>query len=108
MASSQTAAAAGTAAAPKIEIERVWQKLNKPEVGVNGYTGFNPRTETLRKGHQTGKGWDGRVGKPLSSDITIDYDVEIVMRDGARLYADICRPADLKQGDKVPIILSWS
>jgi predicted acyl esterase len=39
-------------------------------------------------------GWNGFNAKPLKSDIHIDHDVEIVMRDGVRLYADVYRPAN--------------
>ena len=38
------------------------------------YPGFNPRRETV----------DG---------LTIDYDVEIELRDGVKIYADVYRPA---------------
>jgi hypothetical protein len=42
----------------------------------------------------------------LTSDILVEHDVELVVRDGARLYADIYRPAG--SDEKIPIIVSWS
>ena len=52
------------------------------------------------------KGWNGFNAKALVSDIIVEHDVEIVVRDGARLYVDIYRPADWN--GKVPAVLSWS
>lgn len=72
-----------------------------PMVGENGYVGFTPgKSEVLPKG------WNGFNAKALVSDIRVDHDVEIVVRDGARLYCDIYRPAD--SSEKVPAVLSWS
>ena len=77
------------------------KRIGQPTVGENGYVGFQPgKTEVLPAG------WNGFNAKPLKSDIRVDHDVEIVVRDGARLYCDIYRPADCD--DKVPAILSWS
>lgn len=63
--------------------------------------GFQPgKSEVLPAGSQP-------FGtKALTSDIRIDHDVEIVMRDGVRLYIDVYRPANSEA--KVPAILSWS
>lgn len=70
--------------------------------------GFKPgESQTYPAGYQ-GKGWDDFPARPLTSPITVDHDVEIIVRDGAMLYADIYRPADLKDGEKVPIVISWS
>ncbi|KAF7596864.1 hypothetical protein BBP40_011909 [Aspergillus hancockii] len=77
------------------------KRIAKPTLGENGYAGFQPgKSEILPKG------WNGFNAKPLVSDIRVDHDVEIVVRDGARLYVDIYRPAD--STEKVPAILSWS
>jgi hypothetical protein len=71
-------------------------------VGVNNYQGFTPgKTEVLKKG---AKPYNAR---PLESDIRIDHDVEIVVRDGCRLYADIYRPADIPEDEKLPAVISW-
>ncbi|KAL6355865.1 hypothetical protein LRP88_09448 [Fusarium phalaenopsidis] len=51
-------------------------------------------------------GWNCFNAKSLKSDIRVDHDVEIVMRDGARLYADVSQPID--ENTKVPAVLSWS
>ncbi|KAG9857673.1 alpha/beta-hydrolase, partial [Aureobasidium melanogenum] len=41
--------------------------------------------------------------KALDSDILVEHEVEIVVRDGARLYNDIYQPAD--SDEKIPAIL---
>lgn len=51
------------------------------------YPGFNPRQETV----------DG---------LTIDYDVEIELRDGTKIYADVYRPAGVE--GTLPAIVLWS
>jgi predicted acyl esterase len=80
-----------------------YKPISKPEVGVNNYQGFMPgKTEVLRKGANP------HSAKALESDIRIDHDVEIKVRDGCRLYMDIYRPADTKDDEKLPIIISWS
>jgi uncharacterized protein len=77
------------------------KRIQPPKLGENGYQGFQPgKTEVLPKG------WNGFNAKPLKSDIRVDHDVEIVVRDGARLYIDIYRPADVTE--KIPAVLSWS
>lgn len=80
--------------------------IQAPQVGYHGYTGLHPNKRTVYKaGHQQ-KGWDDKPGKALTSDILLDQDVPIQVRDGATLYTDIFRPADSK--DKIPAIISWS
>ena len=82
-------------------VQVAYKKIGKPTVGENGYVDFQPgKTEVLPKG------WNGFNAKPLISDIRVEHDVEIVVRDGARLYVDIYRPADTTE--KVPAVLSWS
>lgn len=77
------------------------KRIETPKVGENGYAGFQPgRSEVLKSGSNP---FDA---KPLKSDIQIDHDVEIVVRDGARLYIDVYRPAG--STEKVPAVLSWS
>lgn len=82
-------------------VQSAYKRIAKPTVGENGY-----------QARQTGKsevlpsGWNGFNGKALESDIRIDHDVEIVVRDGVRLYADVYRPDS--STEKVPAILSWS
>lgn len=81
-------------------VQAAYKRIKPPKVGENGYVDFNPKSEVLPAG------WNGFNAKPLKSAIRIDHDVEIVMRDGARLYADIYRPAE--SSEKVPAVLSWS
>ncbi|KAL3448403.1 X-Pro dipeptidyl-peptidase C-terminal non-catalytic domain-containing protein [Aspergillus insuetus] len=79
------------------------KRFEEPKIGENGYTGFRPgESEVFVAGSQP----FGADTRALTSDIRIDHDVEIVVRDGARLYADVYRPADATE--KVPAILSWS
>ncbi|KAM0789209.1 hypothetical protein ACM66B_000054 [Microbotryomycetes sp. NB124-2] len=82
--------------------------LNPPKIGFNGYDGFHPgKVERLTKG-TTRKGWDNLDCMPLKSDIILEHDVEIVVRDGTKLYADLYYPADLPEGEKVPFVVGWS
>ena len=79
------------------------KRLGEPKVGENGYTGFRPgETEIFRAGSKP----FGEDTKALTSDIQLNHDVEVVVRDGARLYIDVYRPADTQE--KVPAVLSWS
>ncbi|KAL4916439.1 Alpha/Beta hydrolase protein [Aspergillus aurantiobrunneus] len=81
--------------------QAAYKRIKPPQVGENGYVDFQPgKSEVLPEG------WNGFNAKPLKSSIRIDHDVEIVMRDGCRLYADIYRPADTRE--KIPAVLSWS
>ncbi|KAK7543031.1 Alpha/Beta hydrolase protein [Phyllosticta paracitricarpa] len=84
-----------------VPVQVAYKPIGKPTIGVNNYQGFNPgKSEVLPKG------WNGYDARPLESDIRIDRDVEIVVRDGCRLYVDVYRPADAQT--KVPAILGWS
>ncbi|KAK4956523.1 hypothetical protein LTR10_006050 [Elasticomyces elasticus] len=84
-----------------VPVQVAYKAIGKPEVGVNNYQGFMPgKTNVLRKG------WSRDGAKALESDIRIDHDVEIKVRDGCRLYLDIYRPADFPE--KIPIIIGWS
>lgn len=76
------------------------RSINKPTLGHNGWQGFSPKTECLKKGDRPFN------ARPVDCDITIEHDVEIVVRDGCRLYVDIYRPTNAKS--KVPAILAYS
>ncbi|KAE8155183.1 Alpha/Beta hydrolase protein [Aspergillus avenaceus] len=81
-------------------VQAAYKRIAQPKLGENGYAGFQPgKTEVLPVG------WNGFKAKPLESSIRIEHDVEIVARDGARLYVDIYRPDNT---EKVPAVLSWS
>lgn len=55
--------------------------------------------------------WDRRYAKNLDQlskpiyTVTLESDVEIILRDGCRIYADVYRPAEL---DKAPALIAWS
>lgn len=55
--------------------------------------------------------WDRRYAKNLDKlskpqyTVTFEESVEITMRDGIKIYADIYRPTEL---DKAPVLLSWA
>lgn len=84
-----------------VPIQIAYKAIGKPELGVNNYQGFHPgKSEVLPTG------WNGFNAKPLESDIRVDHDVEIVVRDGCRLYIDVYRPAD--SNEKIPAIIGWS
>ena len=84
-----------------VPVQIAYRPIGKPEIGVNNYQGFHPgKTEILPKG------WNGYNAKPLESDIRIDHDVEIIVRDGCRLYVDVYRPADIDE--PMPAIVGWS
>ncbi|KAK7188249.1 hypothetical protein DPSP01_009049 [Paraphaeosphaeria sporulosa] len=86
-----------------VPLQIAYKPVSKPEVGVNNYQGFTPgKTEVLRKGANPYN------ARPLDSDIRIDHDVEIKVRDGCRLYVDIYRPADVPENEKLPAVISWS
>ncbi|KAG9571020.1 alpha/beta-hydrolase, partial [Aureobasidium melanogenum] len=70
---------------PAAPVQVALKRIGEPVVGQNGHL--------------------GNV-KALDSDILVEHDAEIVVRDGARLYVDIYRPAD--SDEKIPAILSWS
>jgi predicted acyl esterase len=82
-------------------VQVAFKAIAEPKIGENGYLGFQPgKSEVYKAGSTPGN------GKPLSSDIQVDHDVEITVRDGARLYVDIYRPPN--SSEKIPAILSWS
>lgn len=54
------------------------------------------------------RGWQRDPDRlALKEDVIWEKDVEIPMRDGVKLYADIFRPAKL-DGQKLPALLPWS
>ncbi|KAL4892486.1 Alpha/Beta hydrolase protein [Aspergillus ambiguus] len=84
-----------------IPLQVAYKSIKPPTLGENGYQGFQPgKTEILPVG------WNGFNAKPLKSEILVEHDVEVAVRDGVRLYMDIYRPAN--STEKVPAILSWS
>ncbi|KAL3475858.1 hydrolase CocE/NonD family protein [Aspergillus californicus] len=66
------------------------------------YPGFRPDSKVLPRGlvHKEGH-------LPLPCDILLEQDLEVPMRDGVRLYADIYRPPNSKPAT-LPAILAFS
>lgn len=64
------------------------------------YTGFKPETVILKAGTIRREG-----AMPLTCDILLERDKEIVLRDGTKIYADIFRPVG---AGKYPAILCIS
>ena len=69
-------------------------------ISESHYPGLNPHSYILKKGTVHRKG-----GMPLGSDILVEQDVPIRLRDGVTIRADIYRPVDQ---DNVPAIMGWS
>ncbi|KZL78150.1 X-Pro dipeptidyl-peptidase C-terminal non-catalytic domain-containing protein [Colletotrichum tofieldiae] len=78
------------------------EPLSSPIVGHDGYTGLNPRTETLPKGWKH----PHADARPLPCEIQVDHDVAITTRDGTTLYADVLRPSNTDE--KAPALICWS
>lgn len=84
---------------PQVAIKR----LQEPKEGHNGYRGFMPgKTEIFKAGSKP----FGEDTKALTSDVQLEHDVQVVVRDGARLYIDVYRPVNFQE--KIPAVLSWS
>ncbi len=66
---------------------------------LSRYDGFHPSNTILTKGHVKESGL-----RPLTQDMVYERDVEIVMKDATKIYADVFRPVDVK----VPYILAMS
>lgn len=84
-----------------VPVQVAYKPIGKPEIGVNNYQGFKPGVSEVLP-----KGWNEYNARALASDIRVDHDVEIKVRDGCRLYVDVYRPSD--EREKVPAILGWS
>ena len=61
---------------------------------------FEPGTRVLPAGFQVDPQF-----LPLSVDIVFEKDVAVTLRDGARIYIDVFRPAGT---EKAPVIVAWS
>lgn len=67
-----------------------WQQMSGEEKAQAKPYPFNPRVYEAAPG------------------IICEQDVAVEMRDGAKLYCDIFRPADSGENSRVPAILAWS
>ena len=83
------------------DVPVLYCKSNPINTPGNSYEGFKPSSTILSKGFQKAEGL-----RPFPVDTIWERDVEIEMRDGVILYADIFRPADTST--KVPAIIPWS
>ncbi len=81
---------------------KVFVPSNPYEAGpVHGMLSpFEPSTRRLSAGWQI----DPRF-KPLPTDIVLDKDVAVTLRDGVTIYVDVFRPAG---AETVPVIVAWS
>ena len=104
MAASNTASAASAGLLIQEQFpDVVFSKITPaPEHPVFNYQGFKPGKIILSRGHVKSEGY-----RAFSVQTVFDRDVAITVRDGARLYTDIFRPASSDQ-QPVPAILPWS
>lgn len=65
------------------------------------HAGLNPSQTVLNAGHQRE---EGKLAFKLAT--IFDRDVQIIVRDGTALYADIFRPHNVLE--QVPAIINWS
>lgn len=63
-------------------------------------TAFEPGTRTLLAGHQLGPGF-----LPLPTDVVLEKDVAVTLRDGVTIYVDVFRPSGATY---VPVLVAWS
>ncbi|EXJ76365.1 uncharacterized protein A1O5_00873 [Cladophialophora psammophila CBS 110553] len=91
---------------PDDGFEWIWQKAipaDEPDRPVKVVTiPFGYEKRVLPRGWQKTP-----ENMPLELDIIFEKDIEIIMRDGVKIYADIYRPADTG-GKKIPIIMPYS
>ncbi|KAL2830717.1 Alpha/Beta hydrolase protein [Aspergillus pseudoustus] len=87
------------------QLEILTEPILPPKAGEIGYEGLNPRSEVLRAGWTHPKHPGARA---LKSDILVEHDFAVTMRDGAKLYADIYRPTEDAKAGAVPAIVCWS
>ncbi|KAF5980733.1 x-pro dipeptidyl-peptidase c-terminal non-catalytic domain-containing protein [Fusarium coicis] len=67
-------------------------------------TGFDPATIHLPVGHVKAEG-----RRPFTVESVFARDVEVLMRDGIKIYSDVFRPASSSDpGGQVPAIIAWS
>jgi predicted acyl esterase len=85
-------------------IEVIYRQANPPEAPTARWRGFKQETVVLKSGSINGT--DQTPGaRPLTCDIVLERDVEVVLRDGTIIYTDVFRPVT---DDRVPAIMAWS
>lgn len=75
-------------------------KISSIDDPGSNYNGFNPSTTVLPKGYQK-----DRSRREFRAETIWERDIEIPMRDGIILRADVFRPAGVS---KVSAIVAWS
>lgn len=84
-------------------IDVIHTQVNSPENDPN-YRGLHPGGTKLEKGYKKDPECAAFV-----VDTIWDRDIEIPLRDGVKLRADIFRPATSESSDqKVPALIGWS
>ncbi len=105
-----TAPSATTATGVPASEEGLLFRPSAPLSGATDYPGFKPSTTLLAAGTyavpHAGDPTTSDWGLRLPVDITFDRDVEVVLRDGTRLYVDVYRPANATA--KLPALMGWS
>jgi uncharacterized protein len=82
-------------------VDVLFGPVSPPETEHSFYNGFKPSVQTLPKGHKRYE-----RSRAFSVETIYERDVEIPMRDGTILRADVFRPANAKE--HVPALLPWS
>lgn len=81
-------------------IEVIYRQALSPEDPTLGWAGFKPGTSILPAGSTYPPG-----ELPLPSDIQLDRDVAVLLRDGTKIYVDVYRPIG---SGPVPAVIAWS
>lgn len=82
-------------------IEVIQKEITKIDHHHAGYNGLNPSSTTLPKGYRKDPSFRG-----FEAATIWDRDIEVPLRDGVILRADVFRPAAVVE--KVPALLVWS
>lgn len=82
-------------------IELLFRDLKQPKVGEDGYLAAGPHVQTFQPGYRK-----TQTSKPFTVDTIWERDIDIPLRDGVKLKADVFRPAN--STTRLPAILPWS
>ena len=89
-----------TMATPTADIQVAFKEANHDFSGR--WRQFAPGKQILPKGFQKAEG-----RRALPESLVFESDVCIVLRDGAKIYADVFRPI-ASDHEPMPVIMSWS
>ena len=82
-------------------VERLFEPSHYAAGKAHGLlSAFEPGTRKLSAGYRIGPRF-----RPLTSDVVLEKDVAVTLRDGVTIYVDVYRPA---VGPTVPVIVAWS